>query len=96
MRATRTEVAKKLERHHKAPPEEIELAMFTNREALLKRGRGAGLPPREYELFALVMDDPGRFLRNGKLNHREAAQEMDVAVGTIKSLWSRIKKTLAA
>ena len=66
------------------------------REALLRRAREAGLPPREYELFRLVMGDQRRFLRNGKLNHREAAQEMHVAVGTIKSLWSRIKKTLAA
>jgi hypothetical protein len=96
MRATRTEAAKKLERRHTASPEEIELAMFADREALLKRGREAGLPPREYELFALVMGDPGRFLRNGKLNHREAAQEMNLAVGTIKSFWSRIRKTLTA
>ncbi len=96
MRATRTEVAKTLERRYKPPPEEIKLGMFADREALLKRGREAGLPPREYELFALVIGNPGRFLRNGKLKHREAAQEMDLAEGTIKSLWSRIKKTGAA
>jgi len=96
MRATRTEVAKKLARGHNPPLEEVPLLAFAEREALLKRAREAGLPPREYELFRLVMGDQGRFLRNGKLNHREAAQEMHVAVGTIKSLWSRIKKTLAA
>jgi DNA-directed RNA polymerase specialized sigma24 family protein len=44
----------------------------------------------------LVVSDPKRFLRNGKLNHNEAAQEMGVAVGTIKSLWSRTRKTLTA
>lgn len=96
LRATRSEAAKNIEQRHKPHAVEIDLAAFAEREALLKRGREAGLPPREYELFALVMGDPGRFLRNGKLNHREAAQEMDLAVGTIKSLWSRIKKTLAA
>lgn len=87
-----------IEQHDKPRAVEIDLAAFSQREreAVLKRGREAGLPAREYELFALVMGDPERFLRNGKLNHREAAQEMDVAVGTIKSLWSRIKKTLAA
>jgi hypothetical protein len=96
MRATRTEAAKKLERHHKPPLQEIELANFFEREALLKRGRETGLPPREYELLRLVMRDPKRFFRNDKLDHREVAREMDLAVGTIKSLWSRIRKALAA
>jgi hypothetical protein len=96
LRATRSEAAKNIEQRDKPQAVEFELPTPATREALLKRGREAGLPPREYELFALVMGDPERFLRNGKLNHREAAQEMDVAVGTIKSLWSRIKKTLAA
>jgi hypothetical protein len=75
---------------------EAELATFAEREAALKQAREAGLPPREYELFGLVVSDPKRFLRNGKLNHNEAAQEMGVAVGTIKSLWSRTRKTLTA
>jgi hypothetical protein len=96
MRATRTEAAKKLERRQKPPPQEIELATFAKREAFLKRGREAGLPPREYELLRLVMRDPQRFFRNDKLNHREVAREMDLAVGTIKSLWARIRKSLAA
>ena len=96
MRATRTEVAKKLERRHKPSPQEIELATFAEREALLKQGREIGLPLREYELLRLVMRDPKRFFRNDKLNHREVAREMDLAAGTIKSLWSRIRKSLAA
>ena len=72
------------------------MATFAEREAFLKRGREAGLPPREYELLRLVMRDPQRFFRNDKLNHREVAREMDLAVGTIKSLWARIRKSLAA
>lgn len=96
MRATRTEVAKKLEQRHKPPPEEIEFAEFAKREALLKQGRKIGLPPREYELLRLVMGNPKRFFRNYKLNHREVAREMNLAVGTIRSLWSRIRKSLAA
>jgi len=72
------------------------LAAFADKEQVLKRGREAGLTPREYELFCLVLGDTGRFLKNGRLNHGEAAREMGLAVGTIKSLWSRIRKTFAA
>ena len=79
------------------PTEEIELAEFADREMrlkVLKQAKSAGLPPREYELFALVVNDPRRFLRsNRKLNHREAAEELGVAMGTVKSLWSRTRKT---
>ena len=85
-----------IEQRDKPQAVEFKLPTPAEREAVLKWGREAGLPPREYELLALVMGDPERFLRNGKLNHSEAAQEMDRAVGTIKSLWSRIKKTRAA
>jgi DNA-directed RNA polymerase specialized sigma24 family protein len=35
-------------------------------------------------------------LKNGKLNHSEAAHAMGVAVGTTKSLWSRTKKKISA
>ena len=74
----------------------VDLAAFAERERLLKKAREAALTPREYELFGLVVSDPKRFLRDGKLNHNEAAREMGVAVGTIKSLWSRTRKTLRA
>lgn len=95
--ATRTAAAKKIvERLRTETSCEAELAAFADREAALKQAREAGLPPREYELFGLVVSDPKRFLKNGKLNHNEAAQEMGVAVGTIKSLWSRTRKTLRA
>jgi hypothetical protein len=94
----RTEAVRRLETT-KPTSEAHELAGFADREEnlrLLKRGREVGLPPREYELFGLVVSDPKRFLRDGKLNHNEAAREMGVAVGTIKSLWSRTRKTLQA
>jgi hypothetical protein len=104
LRATRSEVARRIERQSERPSaqptEEIELAEFAdreNREMLLKLANRRGLPPREYELFSLAVNNPKRFMRsNGKLNHREAAEELGVAVGTVKSLWSRIKKTLLA
>jgi hypothetical protein len=94
----RSEIARRLE-GRTASSSETDLGTFADREKrfqLLKRGREAGLTPREHELFGLVVSDPKRFLRNGKLNHNEAAQEMGVAVGTIKSLWSRTMKTLRA
>jgi hypothetical protein len=91
----RTEAARRLEKRN-APPDVTELAAFADREKLLKRGKDAGLSPREYQLFALVVGDPKRFLKNGKLNHSEAAQAMGVAVGTTKSLWSRTRKKIFA
>jgi hypothetical protein len=102
----RTKVARRLEKRD-APPGANELATFIERERekrlkkLLKwakeLGKDAGLTPREYQLFALVMGDPERFLsRNDKLNHSKAAQAMGVAVGTTKSLWSRTKKKIFA
>jgi hypothetical protein len=96
--STRTAAAKKIvERSRGERSSEVELATFAEREAILKQARAAGLTPREHELFGLVVSDPKRFLRrNGKLNHSEAAREMGVARGTIKSLWSRARKTLKA
>jgi hypothetical protein len=93
----RSKVARRLEKRDVSPAAGLrDLVQFADREALLRRGREAGLPPREYELFGLVMREPERFLRYGKLNHAEAAREMNLAEGTIKSLWSRIRKTLVA
>src|SRR5215211_698232 len=92
--STRTAAAKKIvERSRGETSTEAELPTFAQREAALKQARAAGLTPREHELFGLVVSDPKRFMRNGKLNHNEAAREMGAAVGTIKSLWSRIRKT---
>jgi hypothetical protein len=94
LQVTRNAVVKEIAPRRSPQTEEVELAAFAEREALLKKAREAALTPREYELFGLVVSDPERFLRNGKLNHSEAAREMGVAVGTIKSLWSRTRKTL--
>lgn len=91
----RTKAVRRLEKSE-TRPEMQELAAFAEQETLLKRARDAGLTPRERELFGLVVGDPERFFTNYKLNHGEAARELGVAVGTIKSLWSRIRKTLAA
>jgi DNA-binding CsgD family transcriptional regulator len=62
------------------------LAAFADREALLKRGRDAGLPPREYELYKFFVDNPGA-------TNVEAAQRLGVALGTVKSLKHRITNT---
>jgi hypothetical protein len=75
--------------------EVADLAAFADRELMLRRARDAGLPPREYELFSMVVSDTERFIKNGRLDHGEAAREMGLAVGTTKSLWSRIRRTLA-
>ena len=92
----RTEAVRRLEKKPQARSEIHELAAFAEREALLKRAREAGLTAREHELLGLVVGDADRFFRNGKLDHGEAARELRVAVGTVKSLWSRIRKTLNA
>jgi DNA-binding CsgD family transcriptional regulator len=92
----RTEAVRRLEKKPQARSEIHELAAFAEREALLKRAREAGLTAREHELLGLVVGDADRFFRNGKLDHGEAARELGIAVGTVKSLWSRIRKTLNA
>ena len=92
----RTEVARRLEKRDAAKEKELFTFTQREREEVLKRGKDAGLSPREYQLVALVAGDPERFLKNGKLNHSEAAHAMGVAVGTTKSLWSRTKKISAA
>jgi hypothetical protein len=97
LEATRSTVVKEIERRQPPLAEEVELATFAKREEWLAKGRTAGLPPREYELLRLVLGDPKRFMRGfEKLNHSEAARALGVAEGTTKSLWSRIRKTLAA
>ena len=67
---------------------EHEFATFAEREALLRQGRDAGLPPREMQLLKLLAANPG-------ISNPEAARELKIAVGTVKSLKHRIKKTLA-
>jgi DNA-binding CsgD family transcriptional regulator len=83
----RTEAARRLEKRD-TPPDLRELAQFADREALLKRGRDAGLPPKEYEVFKLFVENPG-------IKYREVADKLDVSIGTVSKMKSRIKKTLA-
>jgi DNA-binding CsgD family transcriptional regulator len=88
---TRTAVVKKIEQRLKTETvpvaEEDELAAFAAREKLLKRGRDSGLPPREYELLKLFVENPN-------MSYREAAKRLGITVGTVGALKSRINKTL--
>ena len=88
---TRSAVLKKIEQPQTLRVEEAELAMFADdeREALLKRGRDAGLPPSEYELLKVLAANP-------KIPNREAADKLGKSVGTVKKLKHNIKKTLGA
>jgi len=88
MRATRSEVAKKIEQRHKPPAVESDLAIFTQREreAVLKRGRDAGLPPREYELLELLVEKPN-------ISSREAGEALGITPGAVRALKSKIYRT---
>jgi hypothetical protein len=66
-----------------------ELAEFADREALLKRGRDAGLPPQEFELFKLLITRPG-------LKNKEYGTQLGITANHVGVLKSRIKKTLYA
>lgn len=74
-------------------PMEIALAGFSERElekvreAALEKGRRAGLPPREMELYEF-------FVRHEKATKRQAADHFGITVNTVKKLKKRIKKTL--
>jgi DNA-binding CsgD family transcriptional regulator len=91
LRATRNAVVRKVEQRLSArppsPTEETELATFAVREALLKRGREAGLPPREYELLKLLVEKP-------KISSREAGQRLGLSAGAVRTLKVRINRTL--
>lgn len=66
---------------------ELEFASFAEREALLRLGREAGLPPKEYQYLKLLAANP-------KISYREAARKLKISEGAAKSLKHRIKKTL--
>ena len=88
LRATRSEAAKKVEQRHKPPAVETELPMFAQREreAVLKRGREAGLPPREYELLKLLVEKPN-------ISSREAGEALGITPGAVRALKSKIYRT---
>jgi DNA-binding CsgD family transcriptional regulator len=84
----RTEVVRRLEKVE-ARPEVQDLVAFAQREreAVLKRGREAGLPPREYELLKLLVDKPNT-------SSREAGEALNITPGAVRALKSRIYRTL--
>jgi len=89
LEATRSAVVQQIERNQAPRVEEIELATFAEREALLRRGWEAGLPPSEYELLKLLMANP-------KITNRKAAAKLGKSIGAVKKLKHNIKKTLGA
>jgi len=68
---------------------EHELARFAEREreALLRRGKEIGLPPREYQYLKLWAQNP-------RISYSEAARELKIAKGTAKKLKHNIMKSL--
>ncbi len=70
-------------------PYERQLAQFADREALLKRGRDAGLPPQEFELYKLLITKPG-------LKNKEYGAQLEISANHVGVLKSRIKKSLFA
>jgi DNA-binding CsgD family transcriptional regulator len=67
------------------------LAEFVEREALLKQalewGRQAGLTPREFEVYKLLIENP-------KIKYREVAQKLGMSTSQVGVLKHRIKHTL--
>jgi DNA-binding CsgD family transcriptional regulator len=67
------------------------LAKFVEREVLLKRalewGRQAGLTPREFEVYKLLIENP-------KIKYREVAQKLGMSTSQVGVLKHRIKHTL--
>jgi hypothetical protein len=70
-------------------PSEQEFAEFADREALVKLGRDAGLPPQEFELYKLLIANPN-------LKNREHGAQLGISANHVGVLKSRIKKTLNA
>ena len=89
LRVTRNAIVRRIEKPEPPTPPETELTTFAAREAALKKARDAGLTPREVELFTFFVENP-------KAKNVEAARALGIAEGTVRSLKSRIKKTLAA
>jgi hypothetical protein len=86
----RTEVVRRLEKRNSKPPIEAELAEFLSHEelqGLLKQGREAGLPPQEFELYKLLVTEPG-------LKNREYGTRLGISANHVSVLKTRIKKTL--
>ena len=85
----RNEVVRRLEKRDSQPPVEEELAGFASREELLKQARDAGLPPQEFELYKLLITEPG-------LKYREYGVRLGISASHVGVLKTRIKNTLRA
>jgi DNA-binding CsgD family transcriptional regulator len=75
-------------RQKKESPE-YEFAAFAEREreALLRRGREVGLPPREYQYLKLWTQNP-------RISYSEAARELKISKGAVKTLKHRVMNSL--
>jgi DNA-binding CsgD family transcriptional regulator len=69
------------------------LAEFVEREVFLKQalewGRQAGLTPREFEVYKLIIEDP-------KIKYREVGEKLGMSTSQVGVLKHRIKHALAA
>jgi len=65
------------------------LAGFASREELLKLARDAGLPPQKFELYKLLITEPG-------LKYREYGARLEISANHVGVLKTRIKNTLWA
>jgi hypothetical protein len=69
------------------------LAEFVEREVFLKQalelGRQAGLTPREFEVYKLIIEDP-------KIKYREVGEKLGMSTSQVGVLKHRIKGALAA
>jgi hypothetical protein len=68
---------------------EHEFATFFEREALLRLGREAGLPPREYQYLKLWAANP-------RISYSEAASQLKISKGAVKRLKHNVMNTLLA
>jgi DNA-binding CsgD family transcriptional regulator len=68
---------------------ELEFATFFDREALLRRGREAGLPPREYQYLKLWAAKP-------RISYSAAASKLRISKGAVKRLKHNVMNTLRA
>ena len=85
----RTEVARRLEKRDAAKEKELFTFTEREREKLLKRGRDAGLPPQEFELYKLLIGKPG-------LKNKDYGAQLGISASHVGVLKSRINKTLYA
>ena len=75
--------------HAESPERELATFAEHEREALLRRGREVGLPPREYQYLKLWAGNP-------RITYSEAASELGISKGTAKKLKHNFINSLRA